>query len=301
MSFRNIMLQSPGRLRVRRQQLVFEGGRETVLPLEDINSVVVENQQIVITASALASLAEAGVCVYFCDGKHLPSAVLTPYEKHSRPLKVLGAQLKATKPQYKRLWQQIVRQKVENQATVLTLTGFRQEAEHLMALAEQVRSGDSTHVEAAAAAFYFRQLFGEGFSRGMPCLVNAALNYGYAIIRGQIARTLVLYGFESALGICHHNELNPFNLADDLIEVYRPVVDLYVAELEKTTTAEALTPEVKQGLFRLLNMDVLSDGQYYAVSFAIDRTVQSLAGVLSGEGKALKLCSILPLEIHDYE
>lgn len=134
MGFRNIMLQSPGRLWVRRQQLVFDNGCETALPLEDINGVVIENQQIVITAAALASLAEAGVCVYFCDQKHLPSAVLTPYGKYSRPLKVLGAQLKATKPQYKRL-------------------------------------------------------------------------------------------------------------------VYRPEVDLYVADLEKMTTAEALTPKVKQGFF----------------------------------------------------
>lgn len=301
MGFRNIMLQSPGRLWVRRQQLVFDNGCETALPMEDINGVVIENQQIVITAAALASLAEAGVCVYFCDQKHLPSAVLTPYGKYSRPLKVLGAQLKATKPQYKRLWQQIVCQKVENQATVLALTGRQQGRNHLMALAEQVRSGDSTHIEAAAAAFYFRQIFGEGFSRGMPCLINAALNYGYAILRGQIARTLALYGFEPALGICHHNALNPFNLADDLIEVYRPEVDLYVADLEKMTTAEALTPKVKQGLFRLLNMDVLSDGQHCAVYFAIDRTVQSLANVLNGEENTLKLCSILPLEIHDYE
>ena len=154
-----------------------------------------------------------------------------------------------TKPMQKRLWQSVVMTKIRNQAKCLELLD-RPGSGDLLELARSVRSGDANNCEASAAAQYFPTLFGQGFTRDTNCLSNAALNYGYAILRGAVARNLAVHGIEPCLGIFHHSELNQFNLADDLMEPYRPLIDLYVASSVKDK-AEDLTPKMKQSLFNL--------------------------------------------------
>lgn len=132
------------------------------------------------------------------------------------------------KPLQKRLWQQVVIQKIRNQALCLQLLELDGH-EELLRMCKEVQSGDRTHVEAKAAAYYFRCMYGLGFSRGNDHIINSALNYGYAIIRGMIARSIICYGLEPSIGIFHHSELNNYNLADDMIEPFRPLVDLYVS------------------------------------------------------------------------
>lgn len=299
MGWRQVMLTSPGKVTVKQKQLVFTGDSIHKVPIEDLDCLMIENRQITISASALETLGSAGVCTFVCDKTHTPSAVVTGFNNHSRQLKILENQISMTLPQKKRLWQQIIIQKIRNQSTVLNLSSKAGDKE-LMLMANEVKSGDSTHVEGKAAAFYFKHLFYPDFTRGTEDVVNGMLNYGYAIIRGAVARTLTAYGFQPALGIFHHNQLNAFNLADDLIEVFRPVVDLHVAEAIKEEPEE-LTPIIKQGLYQLLNMDVLSGGQYHPVSYAIERTVQSLSAALSKNRNDLILCDIVPLEPHEYE
>ena len=166
-------------------------------------------------------------------------------------------------------------------------------------MAQSVRSGDSGNTEAAAAARYFPALFGADFTRGGLNGINSALNYGYAILRGCMARYLAVYGFMPSLGLHHKSELNSFNLADDMMEPFRPVVDLLV--YSAVNPEDDLCPEIKRLLFNCLNLDILSGKQSHSVAYAMERTVQSLQHSMAEGENALLLPKLLPLNQHRYE
>ena len=267
--------------------------------MEDITSLLLESQAVTISTAALQKLAEYGVTVYICDEKHLPAALLLPVNRHSRQLKVLKGQIAMTKPVQKRLWQSVVMAKIRNQARCLELLS-RPEGGDLLELARSVRSGDPDNCEASAAVQYFPALFGQGFTRDTGCLTNAALNYGYAILRGAVARNLAVHGIEPCLGIFHHSELNQFNLADDLMEPYRPLVDLYVAS-QVNDEERNLTPKMKQNLFNLTNYMVRQNGKRYRMISAVGRMTESFARVLAQPSSSLELPELIPLESYRYE
>ncbi len=300
MEFHTIFLANPAHLSLRRGQLVIrqEAGERT-FPIEDISALLVESQTTTITAAALQALTQQGVTVYLCDPTHLPAALALPMNRHSRQLKLLKGQISMTKPTQKRLWQGVVSAKLANQARCLTLLG-RPGGEELRFLATQVRSGDPDNLEAIGAAKYFPALFGQGFTRGEVCRVNAALNYGYAILRGAVARNLVMRGLEPCLGIFHHSELNQFNLADDLMEPYRPLVDLYVAS-HIPDDGGALTPAMKQHLFQLTNYLMEQQGKQFRTVSAIGRMADSFSRIVQGGADSLELPTLLPLQLHCYE
>lgn len=298
MAYRNLIIESPAYLSVRNSQLIIRTDKEHSVPVEDISCVLLENRQSTITAAALSCLGQGGCAVFVCDEKHMPCAVLTPFMQHSRTPLVIHRQTEIGAPLRKRLWQSLVVAKIENQAQCLRFLGKSDAADGLVQLAATVRSGDTGNVEAIAAARYFLSLFGDGFYRGSDDGRNAALNYGYAIMRGCIARCLAVYGYTPALGLHHHSQLNAFNLADDFIEPFRPVVDLLVA---RTVTEDAvLTPAIKRNLFNLLNLDILSGGQHHSVAYAAERLVQSFSGALC-DGAVLCLPQLLELQQHSYE
>ena len=216
MAYRNLMITTPCRIRCQREQLVVEGGVSASFPLEDLLSVLIESRQCTLTTAALAALAEAGVTVFACDEKHIPCALTLPFARHSRQLEITRAQLEWTQPARNRWWQQIVQAKIRNQAECLALCGCCEGATLLRHRAEGVRSGDRENREATAAALYFPALFGDGFTRGEEGDTrNAALNYGYAILRGCMARCLTVYGFIPWLGLHHGSTLNAWNLANE--------------------------------------------------------------------------------------
>ena len=140
---------------------------------------------------------------------------------------------------------------------------------------KKVLSGDSKNVEAQAAAYYFKRIYGKHFVRSQESITNAMLNYGYAILRGVIARSIICHGYEPSLGIFHKNELNGFNLADDFIEPFRPLVDLLVYRLNQTVQEEQqwLTPDIKHELFRIVNYDMEVGNQKHIVSNAVGNTL----------------------------
>jgi len=284
--------------------IMLEFDDETQLvPIEDINSLLIETEKVQISSHALRELAVNGTVVYFCDEQHMPCGVLLPLNSHSRQLKVLQMQLDMKRPLKKRLWQQIVQQKILNQAECLRICE-RDGHEKLVSMAKRVQSGDSTYVEAQAASQYFKLLFGDKFRRkNKPSgkntdIINGSLNYGYSILRAAIARNLTVYGFEPSMGIFHHSETNRFNLADDLLEPFRPIVDLFTAQNIK---GDVLTPENKRQLFNLLNMDTKSGNEQHSVMYAMERTVKSLAKVCRDNGGNLILPVLYPLRIHRYE
>ncbi len=299
MEFRGIFVANPAQLSLRRNQLVIRQEREVTVPMEDISSLLLESRAITVTTAALEALSQHGVTVYLCDDHHLPSSILLPINHHCRQRKLLGCQMELSKPSQKRLWQQIVMVKLQNQSKCLALAGCAG-AEELLQLAQRVSSGDAENLEGVGAAYYFPQLFGEGFTRGQDCFINAALNYGYAIVRGAVARNLAIYGLEPCLGIHHCNQLNQFNLADDIMEVYRPLVDLYVAaQIAKEN--EALTPQVKHELFNITNYMMIQNKERYRCISAIGRCVASFSRVVQKEQTKLELPSLMPLTPYIYE
>lgn len=299
MEFRSIFIANPARLLVRRDQLVIQQEQEVTIPMEDITSLLIESQAVTITAAALQKLADNGVTVYFCDEKHLPAALALPMNRYCRQLKLLKGQVSMKQPTRKRLWQSVVVAKIANQAKCLVYLE-KDGAEDLRTMSSAVRSGDPDNLEATAAAKYFPSLFGPGFTRGEENPINGALNYGYAIVRGAVARNLVTHGLEPCLGIFHHNELNQFNLADDLMEPYRPLVDLFVASHEETWQGD-LRPAHKQQLFNLTNYMMLQGEKRFRLISAIGRMVESFSRVLQQEGNQLELPTLLPLEAYQYE
>ena len=301
MGFRNIKIDSNVKLHIKNQQLIIDSGDEISIPLEDINCILIENQTVTLSTYFLQKIADCGIALYVCDEKHLPNAVVLPMVKHSRHFKILKYQISAGKPLQKRLWQQIVIQKIKNQALCLRLLG-KEEANELMCMTKEVQSGDRTHVEAKAAAFYFRALYGLGFSRGDDLIINSALNYRYAIVRGMIARSIVCYGLEPSIGVFHHSELNNYNLADDMIEPFRPLVDLYVSRnFDISEIDSGLTPEVKRGLFGIINYDMSVKGEKRIVSNCIDMLVSSYSSALQGNREELDLPELMELQVHSYE
>ena len=300
MAYRNLMIASNAQLKTQNEQLLITTDTTHSIPIEDINSVLIENRQSTITIATLAKLAQDGVTVYICDEKHTPCAIMLPFAQNSRQYGMLKLQENMSLPLQKQLWQQIVKSKIFNQAKCLELNNFTNEAKNLQLLTKNVTSGDANNTEAVAATSYFKILFGKNFTRGDESdSRNAALNYGYAIIRGHIARLIASYGFLPMKGIHHCNELNAYNLADDFIEPFRPVVDLLVSQELKLITQ--LTPSVKQKLYNLLNVDINIAGQMHSVAYAAEKMIQSYTRCCQKTTKELILPKLVALRQHTYE
>lgn len=301
MGYRNIKIDSAQKLHIKNQQLVIGSMDEIQIPLEDINSILIENQSVTLSSYFLQKMAEMGIALYVCDEKHLPNAVVLPMVRHSRHYKLLKCQMNLSKPKQKRLWQQIVIKKIENQAMcmkLLRIDGW----EELLRMTKEVQSGDKTNVEAKAAAFYFRRLYGLGFSRGDDHIINSALNYGYAIVRGMIARSIICYGMEPSIGLFHSSELNSYNLADDFIEVFRSVVDLHVSsKFDISEINSGLTPQIKRDLYGIVNYDMLIKGEKHLLSNCVDKVVASYSSALQGNRDNLELPDLMGLQVHRYE
>lgn len=301
MGFRNIKIDSNLQLHIENQQLVIGNDENIRFPLEDINSILIENQSVTISSYFLQKVADMGIALYVCDEKHLPNAVVLPMVKHSRHFKLLKCQMEIGKPLQKRLWQQVVVQKIKNQSLCLELLN-KEGVSELQKMCKEVQSGDKTNVEAKAAAYYFRKMYGLGFSRADDHIINSALNYGYAIVRGMIARSIVCYGLEPSIGLFHRSELNSFNLADDMIEAFRPLVDLYVSQrFDVSEVQSALTPDIKRGLCGIINYDMLVKGEKRILSNCVDILIASYSSVLQGNKEELDLPELMQLQVHSYE
>lgn len=295
------MIENPAELSVQKGQLMVRTEAKTAsFPLEDLDAVLIEDRRVKWSVAVPALLAEHGCTLILCDEKHLPCCVLSPFMQHSRQLGVLKMQMDLSEPKKKRIWQSIVRQKIRNQAECLSQYGMKEQMEHLKKMALAVMSGDSSFVEGAAAAYYFRALFGDDFIRGTEeDGRNAALNYGYAILRAAIARSLAVHGFLPCLGLHHKSELNAFNLADDLIEPFRPLVDRAVKQ--EVSAENGLLPQTKRMLFDLLSEEMEMNGQNHSASYAVELLVQGLLRTMRGDAEKLSLPMLSKQDRHRYE
>ncbi len=292
MSWRNVIISTPARLSLKMGHLVVKQEDEIEIPLEDIAVIIIESERTVVTAALLSGLAERGVPLVTCGDGHLPCGIFLPYRQHSRFLKVLKMQLEQTLPFRKNCWKAVVKQKIKNQAACLDMLGKRG-GDELRALASDVKSGDPDNRESAAARLYFDSYMPDT-SRQEDNTVNAALNYGYAIMRGAVARSLVSFGFLCAVGIHHRNELNAFNLADDFMETLRPVVDLWTARnIEK---GSPFTKEKRAEIAALLGAPVTINYERQKILRAADIMCASFStATASGDPSALRLPELAEL------
>lgn len=298
MAFRNLFIESDVHLSVKNEQLVLLKDEEYTFPLEDINSICIDSLKTNISTYTLNKIVEHDIILYVCDSKHLPTGVLLGVNNYSRKLRNLQRQLGMPKPIIKRMWQDIVKQKIQNQAFVLKILGMENGYKSLDKMKDAVLSGDSTNIEARAAVLYFKEIFGSDFTRRDNDFYNSALNYGYAIIRGMISRTLVMYGFEPSLGLFHHNQLNAFNLSDDVIECFRPLVDLYV--LCNLEYKEELDSSSKRKIYNVINSTMLIDGKTYNIASSIENVVKSLATSFEKKENCIKLPVLNGLKEYRY-
>lgn len=298
MGYINVYVSKDAHIFVKNNQLFLENKEQKVdYPLEDLNCVLIENLNTTISTYTLSEFASFGILCFICNQNHLPSGVVLPFCEHYQTFSVFQNQISASKPLQKQLWQKIVINKIKNQNEVLNICGG---SDKLKTLQESVLSGDSGNNEAKASLIYFKELFGKNFLRRDDTIgINACLNYGYSIVRGFVARSIVMHGMQPFLGINHCNQLNQFNLADDLMEIFRPVVDLYVKIY--LSDVKELTPKIKAELLNLINYDVLIDGQKQTVSYAIELFVQSFQKSLKESKVCLKEVDITRLEMHNYE
>ncbi|UJL48306.1 type II CRISPR-associated endonuclease Cas1 [Virgibacillus sp. NKC19-16] len=291
------MITNNARLSVKRSQLVVQQEDTITIPMQDIASILIEAQAVTITANVLSACAEHKVSLFTCDSRKLPNGIWTGFHQHSRQLTVLEMQMALTKPFKKRVWKQIIQQKILNQAKCLDVME-KDGGKELSLLIKEVESGDATNREAVAAKLYFKHLFDSSFTRRSTDPTNRLLNYGYAIMRGLVARALANYGFTTCLGLYHDNQLNAFNLADDFMEVLRPIVDCHVAGQD----VEKWDAEVRAGLVNLANTDILISGERHPITAAIDEMVKSfVASCRQQDYSYQKLPELLPAKVHQYE
>ena len=265
---------------------LFKASAVKQVPIEDIGVVVLDNKRITITQGALGALLDNNVAVITCDEHRMPSGLMLPLSGNTTQSERFRHQIDASLPLKKQLWQQTIQAKISNQRSVLK-TCKNLECGNMEAWAKQVKSGDSDNLEGRAAAFYWQNLFGniEGFRRdreGVP--PNNLLNYGYAILRAVVARSLVGSGLIPTLGIHHHNRYNAYCLADDIMEPYRPYVDKLVAELvDSDIDIAQLTTEVKSQLLSIPVLDVVVNGKRSPLMIGVGITTASLYKCYSGE------------------
>ena len=259
------------------------------LPLKILDLLILDHQQITITQALLAKLLANNTAVITCDNTHHPAGMLFNLEGNSLQSQKFQAQIEASIPLKKQLWQQTVSAKIENQAALLKQ--WRADSKLLLNYAKDVKSGDSENHEAKAAAYYWKHIFPDflEFRReryGPP--PNNLLNYGYAILRALVARSLVASGLLPTLGIHHRNQYNAYCLADDIMEPYRPYVDSIVCHIIRGNGKFLeMTPSMKKALLELPAVDVKIDGAKSPLMNAVQRTTASLAKCF--EGKARKL------------
>lgn len=260
------------------------------IPLDDIAAVIANAHGLTYSNNLLVELAKRGAMLVLCGPNHSPAAFLWAADGHHMQSARIEAQLTSALPKAKQLWKQIVQAKIAQQAAVLESLGLP--FAPVQALIPSVRSGDSDNIEAQAARRYWPLLLGADFRRDRDSGgLNAMLNYGYTVLRATVARSIMAAGLHPSIGLHHSNQFNPMRLADDLMEPFRPFVDLTVFQISKNGHDD-VNPETKKILASVMDMEVAMEQGATALKTAVQDMASSLGMVF--EGKAEKLCLPAP-------
>lgn len=259
------------------------------VPFEDLGLLILDSPAITHTQAVLRQCMSHDVGVVITDDKHLPTAMLLPMQGHSLQSRTLAQQAALSLPTSKRIWKSIVHAKILEQAR--TLENCRAGSGPLPAMACRVRSGDPDNIEAQAARAYWQRLFGVGFRRDQDGEgINAALNYGYAVIRSAVARAVCGAGLHPSFGLMHHNQYNAYCLADDLVEPLRPLVDEHVyRSFHETDIGDELTVDQRHALLEVLLQSVLLGKRKLPLLSALHAYTASLRREIEGQRGSLEI------------
>lgn len=303
---RTIRISSPSYLSLRNGQMVVKAAEiesckavdeqfklqyERTVPIEDLAFVMIENKRVTMTAGLMSALSEVNCAVAVCGETMMPAGLMLPLSANSTLTERMRNQMDASLPLKKQMWQQTVRAKILNQSVILDYaTGDNHQC--MRKWAADVRSGDPDNLEGRAAAYYWKNLFSSltpNFCRNPEGdWPNAILNYGYAVVRALVARALVGSGLSPTVGIFHRNKYNAYCLADDIMEPYRPVVDLLTFRLIKTKTeCRELTKDMRREMLLLPQVDVRIDGHLSPMMNAVSVTAASVSACFCGEAKKI--------------
>ena len=286
---RTVAIENPSRLSVKHDQLIIEqdGTVAGKIPVEDIGVLIIDNPAVLYTHGCLTALLENNAAVILSTKNHHPAGLLLPLDTNSVQSERFQKQIEASIPLKKTLWKQTVQSKINNQARLLEETGG--EPLRLKELSKEVKSGDTSNLEAQASRYYWPRLLGKEFRRErFGKSPNNLLNYGYMVLRAAVARSLVSSGLLPTLGIHHHNRYNAYCLADDIMEPFRPFVDRRVHQLNREEeNPDILSKEIKQELLKVLTEDVRFEKETRPLTVGLRQTTASVYQCFAGEKKKI--------------
>ena len=297
MAFRTVYIEKAVRVRLDLNNIVVNFENDNYyINLDEISTIIFDDPRCNISLKLLATLCEEGINVIFNDSSHMPIGSLQTLYNHARAPKRIKNQIEWDKNSQIYLWTEIVKGKIQNQIFTLKKANKLEKISLLENMISDVVLGDLTNKEGIASRVYFKELFGNTFKRFDETIINYALNYIYQVIRSKIAQEIVACGSMPALGICHKSEFNLYNLADDFIEVFRPICDYYIYEILTNTIDEYLTPNIKRDIIDILNNKVKFQNGEYKIHVVIQFYVQTLFKYLeTGDISYIyfpKLCNI---------
>ena len=294
MAFRTLEINNNAELHIKSNQLeVTTNEGVAMIPIEDIAVILMHGANIRLSSMDLSILTQNKIAIITADDKFLPTAVVLPFNGSSRQSLLMHAQVNYPKDEYQLIWKDVIIQKIMNQSRALAILG-KDGSETVSSHLNYINNDNVDQIEAMAAKEYFA-FYHEGINRRTEDPINSRLNYGYAVIRSTIARSLVSIGFHPTFGLHHNSQLNAFNLADDVIEPYRAMVDL-VAHNNIGTNANLSFAE-RRAMTQTLYNACIVDGVKINVLSAIDIMCESLKSIiLDNSSEKIKLPIILPIE-----
>lgn len=282
MSWRIIVISKRAKLDLQLGTLVVRSDEITKIVLSEISMIIIESTAVSLTTSLIAELSKRKIKVVFCDEKRNPSCELISYYGSHDTSNKIRKQIAWKENTKEAIWTEIVTEKIRKQKELLNLIG-RQESEQLAAYINEIQLGDKTNREGHAAKVYFNAIFGMDFTRTEDNYINAALNYGYSIILSAFTREITANGYITQLGIFHDNMFNQFNLASDLMEPFRVLVDKEVLNMK----LGKFEHDEKMQLVNVLNQEVQIDGKIQYVNNAVKIYCKSIFDALNEDDCSL--------------
>ncbi|GKS80589.1 CRISPR-associated endonuclease Cas1 [Ligilactobacillus pabuli] len=270
--------------------------KETFFTYDDVECLVFDNLNCFFSAKVVNEAVKHNIGLLFCDEKHSPIVLAESVVGQADRLTRINSQLSFSSKMKKRMWRKIVIAKINNQADcTMEMKNDEANSTAIQMIGKNVVDNDIHNNEAQAARKYFKAVFGKEFKRGRyDDLVNSCLNYGYSLLRATIRRQLILHGTEPCFGIHHNSTHNPFNLSDDLIEPFRPFIDMIVIEIMNEINVQTFNWEIKQKLFQVFFEKCIIDEKVYTVSDAIEVTVLSFINCIEQNSvSSLRLPSVI--------
>lgn len=277
MGFRTVILDKANRINLDLNNLVvILDNNKFFISLDEISTIVIEDPRCYVSLKLLTEMCKQGINIVLTDNSHMPVGTVQTLFNHSRASKNILKQINWPVQLKTHLWNQIVYNKISNQILVLLKNEKKDKIDIMSDYLNNIYEGDLTNREGLASRTYFKELFGSTFKRFSEDIINFSLNYTYQILRSKISQEIISLGYNPALGICHKSEYNSFNLSDDLIEVFRPVVDNFVFQILESSEEKFLTPAIKHQLANILNENIYYNNQLCKIKNCIRLYLQNI-------------------------